>query len=57
MLTKESNGFYTCVSTLWGTDQGLQWRDAFLTYDWQKAIPDPEGTIEDVRELMSLVEA
>lgn len=35
----------------------LSWRDAFRTFDWQKAIPDPEGVIADVKELMSLVEA
>ena len=39
------------------TDIGLSWRDAFRTFDWQKAIPDPEGVIADVKELMSLVEA
>jgi len=35
----------------------LEWRDAFRTFNWRDAIPDPEGTIEDINELLSLVEA
>lgn len=34
--------------------QMLQWRDAFLTYDWRKAIPDPEGTMQNIKNLLAL---
>jgi len=33
----------------------LAWRDAFRTYDWEKAFPSPEATISQVKQLLSLI--
>jgi len=30
------------------------WRDGFRTYEWEKAIPDPELTFSNISSLLAL---
>lgn len=32
----------------------LAWRDAFRTFEWERAFPDPVVSLTQVRELLAL---